>query len=370
MSYISRAQTPAAFADRTSDLLLLAPEPQYFHARMILSAIGMNLNADSGLSLPIPGRTVESRGGSFDPLSAMQLMLSAPISAEAIRVVPDFRFGENNPPPGHVIRMNRPRFTNTTYTMTAREVPAGSIISNVPIAAGMDQVPLVVKRWVGPYDQVNSRPAPIGIERFDSNFSINSLNTYAALQLQRDFQKTINSFGVQLFDDGKSIVYPDGMLADNDAVSVGDFPMDLATVMKTQRTLDLLHVPLFSNGKRMMVLTALQVEQLMRDAEYQRLAENHRADVNPLFVPMYVGSVGNFDIFKSTTNTITNNSSSIPIQYGQAFGPQGVGVGPAQMPRVAPGVDDNFGENPMAVWIFYSAFGVLDDSFLASIRTS
>ena len=56
MSYISRAQTPAAFADKTSDLLLLAPEPQYLYAALILSAIGMNLNAESGLSLLTPGR--------------------------------------------------------------------------------------------------------------------------------------------------------------------------------------------------------------------------------------------------------------------------------------------------------------------------
>jgi hypothetical protein len=64
------------------------------------------------------------------------------------------------------------------------------------------------------------------------------------------------------------------------------------------------------------------------------------------------------------------NSSSVAVQYGQMFGPGMVGVGPADMPRVVPNTQDNYGENSLAIWLWYCAFGVLDDSFGLSIRTA
>jgi hypothetical protein len=373
LTTISRASIPSEFFDRTSERLLIAPEPQYLHARLIMAALSMKFDSMSGLSLPIPGRAMQDKGPGYMDLDGMQFELADPIAAEAIQVMPDFQFAQRgmNPPTGHVVRFNRPRFTDSTYTMAVREVPAGTQISTTPIAAASDQVPLVVKRWAGPYSGSQSAVAPIAIDRFDASFSVHSLQSRAALELQRDFQKTINAFGVTLFDSVKTanIVYPDGTTTNDDAVVAGDRPMDWATLLKTQRTLDNLNVPTFSNGRRIYVGTTYQIEQLQRDQEFL-LQAKYFEDVNPLLLKSYVKTAGGFDIYKSTTMTTSSNTNSIPIQYGQAFGPGMVGVGPAGMPRVAPSTVDNYGEDPMAIWLWYAAFGVLDNSFGCSIRTS
>lgn len=366
---IQRASLPAEFFDTTSATLLHAPEPQYLHARLILAAMSMDLDAKGGLALPIPGRAITAQREGYLTLPEMQFELSDPIAAEAVRVMTDFAPGSTTP--GHTIRFNRPRFVDSTYTFGSREVPAGSLISTTPVNVGSDQVPLTVKRWAGPYDATNSRVAPYQVNRFDSGRAVHSLAGVAELHFMRDFHKTIDAFGVALWNSCKAanIVYPVGMTAVDDAVAVGDHPMDYATLALTERRLDDANIPKFSNGKRIMVLTTLQVEQLSRDSEYQRLAVFEK-DYNPLLKGSYVKSCGGFDIMKSTTLTQTNNSSSIPIQYGQAFGPGMVGVGPASMPAVVPNSQDNYGEDVLAIWLWYCAFGVLDDSFGCSIRTS
>lgn len=369
---ISRATNPQEFFDVTSQLLLIKPEPQYLHARLILSALSMKLG-DGGmdLGLPIDGRDLP--GGVTDNylgLDQMQFDLSDPIAEAAIRVVPDF----NSPmykQPGHVVRFNRPKFQDTTYTMASRHVAPGATISTTPMNVLSEQVPLEVKRWAGPYDPNQSAVAPLGIDRFDAGRALHSFSTIAELHFTRDFHKTVDAFGVGLWNSVQSanVIYPDGMTADNDALTAGSFPMDYATIAKASRTLDLLSIPYFPNGRRIAVLTVLQCEQLTRDPEYQRLAVFEK-DFNPLFKGSYVGSIGQVDILKSVTLTTSSNSSSVAVQYGQMFGPGMVGVGPADMPRVVPNTQDNYGENSLAIWLWYCAFGVLDDSFGLSVRTA
>jgi hypothetical protein len=368
---IQRATLPAEFYDRTSEKLLISPEPQYLHARLILSALSMSLDSMAGanIALPIPGRAIPDVGGDYRKLQDMQFMLSDPIAEEAIVVVNDF--SQEKPAPGHVIRFNRPRFTNTTYTFASREVPAGSTISTTPISVGSDQVELTVKRWAGPYDSTNSRVAPYAVSRFDAERSIHPLAKIADLHFTRDFHRTVDGFGVSLFDTVRSanIVYPTGISAVNDMLAVGSNPMDFETLLRAEKVLNDANIPAFGDGKRIAVLTTLQCLQLARDPEFRQSAV-FVPELNPLIQGSYFKTVSKTHIYQSTTLNQTNNSSSVPIQYGQMFGPGMVGVGAAGMPRVASSANDNFGEDPMAIWLWYATFGVLDDSFGVSIRTS
>jgi hypothetical protein len=85
-----------------------------------------------------------------------------------------------------------------------------------------------------------------------------------------------------------------------------------------------------------------------------------------------VSSIGNWDIFKSTTLTsVASTGGALPtVYYGQAFGPGSVGCGVAQLPRIAHSTADNYGETALLVWLFYAGFEVLDNRFIASVRTS
>src|SRR5690606_23977136 len=146
--------------------------------------------------------------------------------------------------------------------------------------------------------------------------------------------KTIDSQGVKLFDTGSTTVRPSGMTTDSTPAVAGDYPMSYRVVQAVEKDLDVKNIPYFGNGKRVMVLSPLQTEQLSLDADFNRLAKFH-TDFNPLFRGSYWRSIGNFDIFKSNTLLAPNNSNSVPVHHGQAFGPGAVGCGMGELPRTA-----------------------------------
>lgn len=353
----------------TSAVLLLPAEPEYFHANVILNAAKVEIDFGKSLGLPIPGRQLESSAPGYASLDEMMLKLIGapdPIYGDCIVVATDWMEGTKGL--GHTMRFNRPKFTNSTYTKASRRVPVGTSISKTPITFGSDQVTLTVERLAGPYDNTAAAVQPYGFERFDFKHALHNPKAIMDLHLVRDFRKTIDTIGVQLFDQGTAI-YPTGMTADNDALTAGSFPMSYEFLTLVILSLVSGNVPRFKNGRWMCVLTPLQIQQLSVDSQYLKLVRYHD-DVNPIFKANYRGTVGALDIFESNTLTTVNNSSGVPIQYGQAFGPKSVGLGMTEMPRVAPDADDNFGETPKAIWLWYNGTDVLNSDFQRSLRTS
>ena len=362
---IGRATLPQEFFDITSAQLLMQPEPQYLHAKLIKGALNSELDAGGPVGLAIPGRPYGDSGAAYANLEAGRLMLSDPIYGSAVKVVVEL--GKDQV--GHTVRINRPVYANTTYTQASRRVAVGATISTTPITVSSEQVSITLERFAGPYDQTNSRVAPYAIERFDANKAIHSMAAVKEAHLKRDFDRTIDAFGVLLFDAAATNVFPEGMTANNDSVVAGDFPMDYATLRSAQTTLQEANIPPFANGNYMAILTPQQCEQLDRDPEYQRLARYSDA-LNPLMKTSYVKTVSNVDVFRSNTLTQTANSSSIAIHHAQMFGPGMVGVGAGGPPRVATSTDDMYGEQSKVIWLWYAGLVVLDNRFGVSIRTS
>lgn len=362
---ISRATLPAEFFDITSNMLLVQPEPQYLHALLLKMAMSAALDVGP---LALPGRpSVGESGAPYASADSGRLLLADPIYGGAVNFVAELGKG-----PGHTVRMNRPVFANTTYTQASREVPAGSTISTTPVDLTSEQVSITLKRFAGPYDSSNARVAPFGIDRFDASVSLHSLAKVVGLQLKRDFDRTLDQFGVALFDAVASanVIRPAGMTDDNSSAVAGDFPLDYDTITRVESALDTANIPRFPNGKRVMVLHPNQCAQLVNDPQFARYAEFHR-DMNPLFSGSYWKSIGGFDIFKSTTlSTSTNTPAGVTIYKGQAFGPGMVGAGLGELPGVVPSTSDNYGEQALVIWRMYAGFATLDNRFGCSIRTS
>jgi hypothetical protein len=365
MSNISRATLPQEFFDITSADLLVQPEPQYLHALLAKSALDADLNATQ-VGLQIPGRDFPTAGAAYADVDAGRLSLSDPLLSAAIKVQNDFNSAEMV---GHTIRINRPKYTESTYTQASRRVPVGSTISQSPISVESEQVAMTIDRFAGPYDNTAGAVRPYGIERFDATRGVHSMAAVREHYFKRDFDKWLDRVVVDLFDQAATVIYPTGMTAANDSTAVGDFPFSLDQIRRTRTSMDAANIPVFADGMRMMILTPLQQEQLEADPEYQRQAR-YTPEFNPIFVKTYIKSVSNFHLFKSTTLLTTANSSSIPIQYGQAFGPGMVGMGAQGMPRVVPSTEDMFGERILAIWLWYAAFQVLDNRFGRSVRSS
>jgi hypothetical protein len=291
-----------------------------------------------------------------------RLMLSDPMYSGAIKVV-----AEMGNAPGHTIRMNRPKFTDTTYTTAAREVGSGTAISTVPLDVASEQVAITVKRYAGPYDQTNSRVAPFGIDRFDASRSIHKLANWIGLQLQRDLDKWLDKVTIGLIDGVVSgnTLWPNGFTQDSDMKAAGDAPMDFDMLARAESTLDAANIPRFPNGRRICVLHPRQIQQLKNDGQFVKYVEYYK-EKNPMFTS-YLGTAGNLDIFSSSN--LTTQAGPPVIYQGQVFGPGMVGWGVGEAPRVAHSTDDNFGEQAKLIWVWYAGAVCLDNRFGISLHT-
>lgn len=360
MPVISRASLPEEFFDITSAMLLIQPEPQYMYAQMWKSALGAALPQPAGLGLP--GRQLLQTGAAVPPIESMRLVLDDAVSSQTIKVVPELGAGV-----GHTVRINRPFYTDSTYTLTSRTIAAGATISTTPLNISMEQVPLTIQRYAGPYG--SSSVQPYGVDRFDATRAIHNVSELVGHYLKRDFDKSIDSWLVALLDQASSAVYPTGMSASNDALAANSFPLDFEQLTRVERTLEDAKIPTFGDGKYICVLTPLQIQQLMVDPSAQRLAV-FEPPANPLLAKSYYKSIGRLSIYKSQTLSTTANSSSVPVQYGHAFGPGVLLSAIGDLPRVMPNTNDNYGEQVLVVWLMYAAFGLADNRFVVSVRSA
>ncbi len=365
MGNIDRATLPAEFFDITSAELLTQPEPQYLHALLAKSALDADLSNTAAIGLSIPGRDFPVAGAAYADLEAGRLKLSDPLMSNAIRVQNEF----GKEMVGHTIRINRPKYTDSTYTQASRRVPVGTTFSTSPISVESEQVSMTIDRFAGPYDNTASAVRPYGIERFDANRGVHNMAAVREHFFKRDFDKWLDTTVIALFDQAATAIYPAGMSAVNDSTVIGDFPFSLEQLRRVRTSLTTGKIPPFADGHYVYIATPLQMEQLDSDPEYQRLAR-YTPTFNPLFLPTYQKTIGKFHLFESQTLATTVNSSSIPIQYGQAFGPGMVGMGAQGVPRVVPSTNDNYGETVTAIWLWYAAFQVLDNRFGRSVRSS
>lgn len=346
---------------RTSDMLLVQPEPQYLYAQLLLGSLGVSLTPPSQLG--IAGRTVGGVGANYTAADADRLRLSNPMFTDVIAAKVDFSAA-----PGSSINVNRPVFTNTTYTEASRRIATGTTISTTPTKIAGQQTQLTLFNYGGPYDATQAAVAPIAINSFDANMGVHNQVRIFGTQVVRDFHRFTDAVMVSLADLASTAYYPEGMTAVNDATQAGSFPFTYEQLCRVETAMDNSNLPTFPDGFRALVLTPTQVNHLRQDEQYQNASQNFPA-YNILF-PSYVASVNKFHIFKSTTLATTANSSSVAIQYGHAFAPGAFLAGMGRRPRVVPNTNDNYGETILSVWLADLAFGLANNTFVVSVRSS
>ncbi len=326
MSDITRVSLPENFYDTTSTRLLKQPEPQYFYTQMFMAALGSSLK--TGGEIGVAGRQFMATGAPYSSAERDRLMMSDPLMTGVVLPSVDFK-GK----PGNVVRFNRPQYANTTYSQASREVNANTTISTTTINAGSEQTSLTLRRFAGPFDQANTRIAPFGLDKFQTQTGVHSLSDFVGTHLSRDFHRFIDAVQIALLDTASVVVRPSGMAADNDATAVGQFPMDFDTLSRAELAADNANLPTFADGYRLMVCTPTQLNQLKTDGDYLELSEKH-PQYNALF-PQYVASVGKVHIFKSTTLSTPDNSSSVAIHRAHLICPGTLLGGMGAPPRVA-----------------------------------
>ena len=371
MPLIARASIGAEFEDRTSPLLLVQPEPQYLYAALWKMALHTSLARKSD-SLGWRAPEIGVGGHEYTELEKDQLIFEDPIyDGTFINVV---EIGQRL---GQTIRLNRPLYANTTYNQSSREIANGTLISTTPINVGSEQVSVTVKRFGGPYDQVNGNVAPFGVDRFDASKSIHSTAELVGTQLQRDFDRTIDYWVGEYLALGATQIMANGYTALSqfyggqaspalNSGGYGEAPFSISMLNQIERTMQNLNLPVQPNGRRAIVISAIAVQELKDDPQFLKMSEFH-PPINYLLKQSYYRTLGNMDIFQSTTLPVTNNgvgtNLTAPVFQVQAFAPGVLGSGVSEMPRVAASSADNYGEWALVVWLMYAGFSLLDNRF-------
>ncbi len=374
MPLVSRASLGAEFLDLTSKRLLVQPEPQYLYAqfwKMSLSAGFQRLSGSLGWREP----NIGTPGAPYPEADKDRLILDDPNFTGVIVTVPEL--SEQG---AHTIRFNRPYFLNSSYSQANREIANGAVISTTPINVGSEQVSITTKRWAGPYDSVTQNAvAPYGVDRFDANKGLHSVAELVGTQLQRDFDRTIDSFIGSYLDLGSTILYANGYSADTgfyggatsggiNASGYGEAPMSLNLLSQVEKTLDNASIPTFPDGKRCIVVSPTAIQELKDDPQFMKMAEFH-PPINFVLAQSYYKTVGGLHIFRSTTlPTTTNGNAGQTVYHAQAFGPGAMGSGVSEMPRVAKSSADNYGEWALVIWLMYAGFQLFDNRMIVDVH--
>jgi hypothetical protein len=362
MSSVSTVTLPQNFYEVTSSQLLVQPEPQYLYAKLLLSALAAELPIPEDMGLPISGRGFGYAGADYATLDQNQLMLADPLGPEIFAATVDM-----TGLPGTTVRVNRPVFTDSTYTEAARRINADQTISVDPISVGSEQTMLTLRRYAGPYSGGEVRP--YGIDRFSAQQGIHKLQKIVGLHLKRDFHKFLDSWVNSTLENTALVDRPVGMTDDNTPTTGGSYPLDYDTVITTSIKMDEAHLPKLPDGRRVLVVTPQGSMQLKRDTAWRDLAKFH-PELNPLYSGTYIGSTPEFHAFESTTLSVVDNTSTVPIHHAHAIAPGALGTGMGEPPRVAPSTSDNYGERALSIWLGYFALELLDQRFVRSVRYS
>jgi hypothetical protein len=169
-------------------------------------------------------------GVDYNGVEEDRLMLEDSVSKEAIHVVPELGKGS-----GHTVRINRPIYTNTTYTEASRVIANAATISKTPIDVSSEQAAITLKRYGGPYSSTQSAVAPFGIDRFDASVSIHKLRGLVGKHLRRDVDKTLDTIVRTLFDNCSTNVRPTGFSTDDSSLVAGDAPMDFELLSRCEK---------------------------------------------------------------------------------------------------------------------------------------
>lgn len=357
---INQASIPENYLEIQSNKLLCQPEPQYLFADFFLKAISASLPVPATFGLD--GRQVPSTGAAYAASDRDRLQLATELPQNIFALGVDF-----SKQTGDTVKINRPSYVDSTYTEASRKLVSRQAISTSPITFGSEQTNLQLQRYAGPYDTVNSRVAPIGIEAYDANMGLFSSSSMAGQQLKRDFHKWIDTVQVEMGNVGTAL-YPDGMAADNDATSTGMYPFTVEMLARAEQTMDEAGLPTFGDGSRLCVLTPLQIKQLKFDPDFLSNSTFH-PEFNILY-GNYITSVGKFHIFKSVSLQKPTNGSSIAVHRGLVFSPGSFMAGVGRKPEVRTSTDDNYGETVRAIWLADLAWGVADSRMIYQLRSA
>lgn len=365
---INRSTLPTNFLDSVNDmgLTLPQPEPQYMFAKWAmagrLSLAALNAGA------PTVQQFVSMAGGGKPISPALDEMARAADTYPGfVNAIENFGLGK-----GDTIKFQRQLYNaaaSSGYTASIRELATDSDISTTGQTVQAEEVPVVLKEYVGPINAAGTSVAPYAMWDFDAKYRANKLQLASVVSrhLQRDYTKVLDRAIRDLFTASSNITYADDV-ADAAAMTAGaGHVLSLETILKARKELSDREWTKFPNGRYVLLVPTVFNTDMIQDADYRELSKAHADGRNQLFG--YITSVQDIDIFECTTlqsvaAADTYAGATVPtdvtLHESLLIGPGAVGFGTAAAPECRWADNTNFGTVAKCIWYALHAFATLD----------
>jgi len=362
---ISRGSLPQNFIDSvTPGLRLPTPEPQYFFAKMAMAG-RLNLAALNAAAPTVQQFVSMAGGGAVLSPELDELVRAADAFPDAVKAVDEFGLGK-----GDTIKFFRDVYGGGGFDETSRELKTDQTISTTGQAIQAEEVPVVLKEYIGPHDGTSVKP--YAIWNFDAKYRANKeqLAGKTTRYLRRDYIRWLDACTRKRFSASKNITYADAVSNVLSFTSGANHVLSLETLLAARKAISDREWQKFPNGRYMCCVPTKFNTDMVGDVDYRELSKQHTDGRNLIFG--YIGSVQDIDIFEVTTLgtygagvTVPNDGNAVPsgvtVQESLLFGPGAVGFGTALPPEPRWADDTNFGTLAKLIWYAIHAFQLLDD---------
>lgn len=375
MALISRGSLPSNFVDFADsvsmNLRLPTPEPQYLFAQMAMASSLSLAAMDAGQPTVQQFVSLSGGGASLSP-DLDRLVRVSEAMPDAVKAVNGFGLGR-----GDTIKFQRDVYTAGTYTEASRLLSTGSTISTTGQTINEEEIPVVLKEYIGPHD--GSSVKPYAVWNFDAKIRANKeeLASKVTRHLRRDYTKWLDTVVRDMFRTTSNITYADSIANVLSFTAGAGHAFSLEAILAGRKSLSDREVQPFPNGRFVCLVPTCFNTQMVGDVDYRELSKNHAAGRNQIFG--YIGSVQDIDIFEcstlkqyAATDTVPGDGNAVPagatVEEALLIAPGAVGMGNAMPgPELRFSDATNYGTEVKMIWYALHAFQTLDTRFCQRI---
>jgi len=379
MAFVGRGSLPANFQDFgsrvTQNLLLPTPTPQFVFAHWAMAG-RLSLQALNAGAMTAQQYVTASGGGADVGIPADMDRL-----ARVADMFPGFAvavdaFGKDE---GDTIKFQRPLYSVGGLSESDREMTGDESISTTGRALQSEEIPVVLKEYLGPYASDGSAPAPFAIKNFDAKYkkALLSIVGLVTNHLHYDYTYWLDTVIRDRLRLSGYTTLANASLTDASSFSAGGGDIFSAeAIIRAKQTLSDRNWKKFPNGSYACFVPTSFNTQMLSDVEYRQLSAQH-AEKNQLYG--YIGSIQDVDLFECSTTKQYAAASVVPgdltgtvatgvtLEEAIMFGPGALGFGTAvseQEGVVGPECrfadDTNYGTVAKCIWYALHAFAMLD----------
>ena len=383
--FFGRAALPAQYEDFVTTvggkgLTLPTPVPQFFLANAAMAGRFSAAAMQAGMT---GGRMIEIMGGGAQHPGLAQLVTIESQIPGLINVIEEFNSSKTE---GDTLKFMRPVYSVGGLGELDRALSAQVAIGTTGRAASLEEVPMTLHEYVGPYASGGSAVQPFEVRQFDALYRANkiALATAVAHHLSYDYMNWLDSVLMCKFcratrsgttwtsADTTYLTFSDSTFTlASDYVAAGGSQFSCEQLLRARQTLRDRYVNPFPNGRYVALVPTSWVTHLVGDVQYREMSKAHADGRNLIFG--YISSIEDIDIYEC--NTLPTYAAAgtyggaviaagVTINEGILVGPGAVGFGCALPPEVRSADDTNYQTAAKMIWYAVQAQEVLDDRYV------